>query len=177
MPKTIAQMIDESLAEWESKKLNCQPGEIPEAMLTGEVQDDWKYWRAVASTVSDQDIDDLEGLLGVRLSSQYKDLLRYKHFIELQIGEVSVFTHPVNTWKSSITDEVFNGWPKEFLIEKGYLPFANYSDWGLLCFRVTEPDADGEHPVYRWDHETPEKFEYFAPDIRSALEREATTMA
>jgi len=49
MPSTIAGLIDQSLADWESKRLNCIPGAVPEAMRTGEVQDDWKYWRAINS--------------------------------------------------------------------------------------------------------------------------------
>lgn len=177
MPSTITGIVDQSLADWESKKLNCHPGVVPEAMRTGEVQDDWKYWRAINSTVTDQDIEEMERLLGVRICKQYQELLRHKHFIELQIGEVSIFSHPVGTWKASITKAVFRGYPKELLIGKGYLPFADYSDWGLLCFRVTERNADAEYPVYRWDHERPEKFEFFAPDLRSALEREAAAKA
>ncbi len=175
MPSTITGLIDQSLAEWERKKLNCTPGAIPEAMRTGEVQDDWQYWRAINSTVTDEDIQEMERLLGVRISKQYQEILRHKHFIELQIGEASIFPHPVEGWKSHITKAVFAGYPKELLIEKGYLPFADYSDWGLLCFRVTAPNADEEYPVYQWDHERPEKFEYFAADLRAALEREATT--
>lgn len=177
MPKLVAQFIDDSLANWESKKLNCLPGKIPDAMRTGETQDDWSYWRALASTVSEDDINDMERVLHVRLSPQYKELLQHKHFMEVQIGEVSIFAHPIETWKTSITDAVFGGYPKELLIEKGYLPFANYSDWGLLCFHIIEHNADGEYPVYRWDHERSEVFEYFAPDLRSALERENTTKA
>ena len=157
MPWTITGLVDQSLAHWESKKLNCIPGAVPEAMRTGEIQDDWKYWRAINSTVTDQDIEEMQRLLGVRISKQYQELLRHKHFIELQIGEVSIFPHPVEGWKSRITKAVFGGYPKELLIEKGYLPFADYSDWGLLCFRVTEQNADGEYPVYRWDHEKPGK--------------------
>ena len=173
MPKTISQLIDESLAAWESKKGNCLPGKIPEAMQTGETCDDWTYWHAIASTVSDDDIVEMERLLGVRLSTQYREMLRHKHFMELQIGEVSIFSHPIGTWKSKIADAVFRGWPKELLIEKGYLPFADYSDWGLLCFRLTEQNADQEYAVYRWDHERAEEYEYFAADLRSALEHEA----
>ena len=172
MPSPIARLLDQALSDWQSKKLNCHPGTVPEAMQTGEVQDDWKYWRAIESTVTDQDIKDLEHLLGVRLSQQYQELLRHKHFIELQIGEVSIFSHPVGTWKSRLTKAI-GEYPKEFLLEKGCIPFADYSDWGLLCFRVKERNADGEYAVYRWDHERPEKFEFFATDLRSALEQEA----
>lgn len=176
MPNTIAHLIDESLADCESRKLNCHPGTVPDAMQTGEIRDDWKYWRAIESTVTDQDIQDMERLLQVRISPQYQELLRHKHFIELQIGEISIFPHPVGTWKSSITQAVFGGYPKELLIQRGYLPFADYSDWGLLCFQVTEANADGEYAVYRWDHDRPEEFEFFAPDLRSALERGAANM-
>jgi len=62
---------------------------------------------------------------------------------------------------------------RSFCLRRVISPSQNYSDWGLLCFRVTEQNTDGEYPVYRWDHERPEKFEFFATDLRSALEREA----
>lgn len=29
---------------------------------------------------------------------------------------------------------IFDVYPTEFLIEKGYVSFAEWSDWGLLCF-------------------------------------------
>jgi hypothetical protein len=177
MPSTIASLVDEALADRERKKLNCHPGMVPESMQTGEVEGDWKYWRALKSTVSEQDLEELERLLGVRISKQYQEILQHKHFIELQIGEVSFFSHPVDSWMSTIRTAVFEGYPKEFLIEKGYLPFADYSDWGLLCFRITERNADGEYPVYLWDHECPEKLNFFAPDLGSALEREAAEEA
>ena len=40
-----------------------------------------------------------------------------------------------------------------------------------------ERNAGAEYAVYRWDHERPEKFEFFATDLRSALERAATEEA
>ena len=171
--KPIKRLIDESLADWEARKLNCLPVDVPESMQTGETEDDWKFWRAIDSTVTEEDLEEIEELLGVKPSPQYRELLQHKPFMEVQIGEASIFPHPEGTWKASISEAVFGGYPKELLIEKGYLPFANYSDWGLLCFGIASPESNGEYPVFRWDHERPEEFEMFASDLRSALEREA----
>jgi len=172
MPKPIARLIDARISDLEDRGGNFHPGPIPEMMQTGQIEDeDAIYWRAIASTVTDLDIADLERSLGVILSSQYRELLQHKHFIELHFGEAAFFSHPVGDWKKIITKSVFEGWPKEHLIQKGYLPFADFSDWGLLCFRVPEQNANGEHPVYRWDHERPESYEFFAADLQSALER------
>lgn len=49
---------------------------------------------------------------------------------------------------------IFDGYPTEFLIEKGYVPFAVWSDWGLLCFDTNRNKEDNNYPVVLWDHET-----------------------
>ena len=173
----ITELIDTSLAKWGELKANSTPGVVPEAMQTGESEDDWTFWKAINSTVTDRDIAEINDLLGVDLSPQYIDLLRHKHFMELQFGEISILPHPVGSWKQSILKEVFSGYPKELLIEKGFLPFASYNDWGLLCFGIAEKNTEGEYPIYRWDHDRPQEFEFIAPDLESALQNEITKRA
>lgn len=173
----ITDLIDASLARWEELKANSLPGEVPEAMRTGESEDDWTFWKPINSTVTDSDIAEMNEMLGVELSPQYVELLRHKHFMELQFGEISILPHPVGSWKASIRKAVFKGWPKAHLIEKGFLPFADYSDWGLLCFGIAAKSADGEYPIYRWDHERPYEFELIAPNLETVLQNETTKRA
>ncbi|QDU97048.1 SMI1/KNR4 family protein [Lignipirellula cremea] len=165
-------LIDNALDYWEASKLNCHPGDVPSDMLTGETEDDWSFWNAIESKVTTDEIHDLEKHLGVTFPPSYKELLQHRHFIELQIGEVSFFSHPSSGWRASITDAVFGGYPRALLIDKGYMPFANYSDWGLWCFGLNEPNQDGEFPIYQWDHECAEDFVRVANDLQTGLQEQ-----
>lgn len=165
----LLKIIDEALDELMANDLNCRPVKIPQNMATGKSHDDWNYWKPIESTVTNQEIEELEDILGVKFPDQYKELLKYKHFIELYVGEVDFFSHPSSNWRTSIADGVLNGYPKKFLLDKGYLPFANYSDWGLWCFDINERDEQNECPVYLWDHEVVENFEYVAVNLQTAL--------
>ncbi len=168
----MKELIDTALAYWESEELNCHPGDIPKEMITSKTEDDWNYWKAIESKVTDEEIKELEEYLNVTFPPTYVELLKYKHFIELQIGEVSVLPHPSFGWRASITDAVFGGYPRELLIDKGYMPFANYSDWGLWCFGLKEKNEVGEYPIYQWDHERPEEFVKVADDLASGLHQQ-----
>jgi len=84
--------------------------------------------------------------------------LKHKHFYELHIYEASFCRHPINTWKSKIIDMVFDGYPTEDLIEKGYIPFADWSDWGVLCFDTNRNQNDKNYPVVLWDHERADEY-------------------
>ena len=126
------------------------------------------------SYVTDSEIEALEIKLGATLPSSFKALLKHKHYIELHFGDISLISHVPQNWNRAILQAVFDGWPKEHLIEKGYLPFAEYSDWGLLCFDLNKEEGNGEYPVILWDHETTEKYKPFASDLESALLKELT---
>ena len=39
------------------------------------------------------------------------------------------------------------------LIERGYLPFAEESDYGVVCFDVNDPKPGHEFPIVTFDHE------------------------
>ena len=169
----IKDLLDDALAHWEGLNLNCHPGHIPANMRTGETQDEWTFWTAIPSTVTDADIAGLDDEWAIKISPQYREVLQHRHFIELQIGEVSLFPHPSDGWMEAIRKRVFGGYPKELLIERGFLPFADFSDWGLWCFGLNEPNEAGEHPIYLWDHDRPEEFQRVADDLASGLKEQA----
>jgi hypothetical protein len=50
---------------------------------------------------------------------------------------------------------IYGGYPREFLIDKGYLPFADWNDWGMLCFDTNADDGKHNYPVVMWDHDRP----------------------
>ena len=125
--------------------------------------------------VIEQFIEDLANLIleTVHASKQkdYKTFLKHKHFSELQISEISFCEHPVNSWRASLTEMIFDGYPKEFLIDKGYIPFANWSDWGMLCFDTNKNQNDKNYPIVLWDHELADEVQYQYEDFYDMIEK------
>jgi hypothetical protein len=165
----LLQLIDRRLEHSAAAGMNMHPGIVPSDMTIGRTSDDWTVWEPIGSTVADAQIEDLEGSFGVPFSPQYIGFLKHKHFIELTIGEVSLFAHPSEGWMASLRRQVLDGWPREYLLDVGLLPFADFSDWGLLCFGTLERTASGEYPVYLWDHDRPQSRERKADCLESAL--------
>jgi hypothetical protein len=170
--RSIEEIIDSSLDYWVSKELNSIPGDVPNIMRTGETSEDWVYWKPINSTISDNDIIEFETRLGFKLPAELVQILKHKHFIEIHVGDVEIFSMPSSGWQLSISQGLYGSWPSEFLIEKGYLPFAIYSDWGLLCFNLNEKSVEGIYPIYLWDHEDAERFQYVSSSLKVALNNE-----
>ncbi|MFT3777907.1 MAG: SMI1/KNR4 family protein [Ottowia sp.] len=166
---TLLEIVDKFLDRSVSEGINCLPMPIPADMATGQVQDDWNYWIPIDSKVTDSKLKQLETEIGLILSPQYKSILQHRHFMSLQIQNVGFFKHPSVGWQESLKKEIFHGGPYELLLGKGFLPFADYSDWGLWCFSIKEQDSQGEYSVYLWDHDQPDKLEFVSGSLHSAL--------
>jgi hypothetical protein len=168
---TIKEIVDRYLEKWASLGINQLPGEI-EAEMLAPGQDptkEWKKWVAIPSRVTDEELADFEVQIGHPLPADHKIFLRYKHFYDLQISEATFAAHPVNRWRYFLSEMIFDGYPREYLIDKGLLPFAGWSDWGLLCFDTNRNDGHANYPVVLWDHEQPYKYADFAPDFCQLL--------
>lgn len=151
----MLKIIDKHLNNLVLLELNKLPKEIANAM-TDSKQDkteEWRVWNPIKSTVSDLEIEEIESRLGHEFPLSYKRFLKHKHFYVLQIGECSFCEHPIGTWRTTLMEMILNGYPREFLIDKGKIPFANWSDWGLLCFDTTTNQINNEYPIVLWDHE------------------------
>ena len=157
----MKKIIDEYLYELISIELNKLPGEIVPEMSdpNQDKNEEWKIWNPIQSKVTDEEIEEFESRLGHNLPESYKEFLKYKHFYELQIGECSFCEHPARIWRASLSEMIFDGYPREFLIDKGRIPFANWSDWGLLCFDTTVVNQNNDYSIVLWDHEMFEEFE------------------
>tara|TARA_B100000809_G_C14917256_1_gene452082 strand:- start:42 stop:566 length:525 start_codon:yes stop_codon:yes gene_type:complete len=131
--------------------------------------EEWKTWIPITSQVKTAEIVAFESLIGKELPDSFKRFLKHKHFYELQIGECVFCEHPVNIWRKSLSTMIFEGYPREFLIDKGRIPFANWSDWGLLCFDTTLKTEGNNYPIVLWDHELQDKFEVVYDDFLSML--------
>ena len=155
------------MKRWVDNELNTLPIDIEPEMkdLNQGKDEEWKTWFPIHSKVTDIEIEEIENRIGHKLPDDYKIFLKHKHFYELQISEASFCEHPVNHWSASLSEMIFNGYPRELLLDKGFIPFANWSDWGLLCFDTNRNKDNRNYPVVLWDHETANKFQNKSNDF------------
>jgi hypothetical protein len=169
--QNVLAIIDKYLADWADKGLNLIPAKkvMPEmADPSQTTNDEWRRWFPIQSKVTDDEIDELETTIGYSLPKSYRAFLKHKHFYELHIGQASFCSHPADSWQSALTNLIFDSYPREFLVDKGYIPFAVWSDWGMLCFNTHKCDAH-ESAIVLWDHECWDEFMPFAPDFNSLV--------
>ena len=168
---TITTIVDYYLEKWIKLNLNAIPEEVESLMIdpNQDPNEEWQKWLPIESRVNDDDVDEFEGRLGHKLPPDYILFLKHKHFYELNISEASFCPHPVNTWRKDLSEMIFHGYPKEYLIESGLIPFANWSDWGLLCFDTNENDTENNYPIVIWDHEMAEDYQYFSSNFKNMM--------
>jgi hypothetical protein len=130
--------------------------------------DSWA-WKPITSTVTAAQLASFEVALGYRLPDDYKAFLQHKHFYELHIGNTTFFEHPVDSWLSVLFKELHHGWPREQLIDKGFISFAMYEDWGMLCFDANRAQDTANYPVVLWDHEQPDKVTAYSASFAELL--------
>lgn len=171
--KLIIDIVDVYLKRRIDGGVNKSRGIIEQEMLDPLAINDgeWKTWLPVESRVTDKEIAELEAAIGHKLPADYISFLKYKHFHELYIGEARMCRHPINTWQTSLQKMIFNNYPRQFLIDKGFVPFADMSDWGLLCFDTNRGYLTASYPIVLWDHESPDWNNDYAPSFRMALRR------
>lgn len=159
--QTIKNIIDQYLKKWVDNELNSLPINIEPEMAdpNQDKNEEWKTWFPIDSKVTNTEIEEIENRIGHKFPKDYKTFLKHKHFYELQISEASFCENPVNTWRASLSEIIFNGFSSGFLIEKGFIPFANWSDWGVLCFDTNRNKDDENYPVVLWDHDAADKFQ------------------
>lgn len=169
--QTIKTIIDTYLSKLVDFELNKLPGGIETEMSdpSQDKKEEWRTWFPVDSKVKDYEIEEIEERIGYTLPDDYKIFLKHKHFYELHISEVSFCSHPVNTWRAKLTEMIYEGYPPEYLIEKGYIPFADWSDWGLLCFDTNKNQSEKNYPIVLWDHELVDEVQYKYKDFYGLL--------
>jgi hypothetical protein len=169
----IEGIIDNHLNMLIEPGLNIAYTDIEPEMLTSthENGDAKKFWLPIPSKVTDEEILAFEARLGHKLPTDYIAFLKYKHFYELSISEASFCAHPVNTWQASLSRMIFEGHSRKYLLDRALIPFANWSDWGLLCFDVNRNFFTARYPIVLWDHETPDWHEDFCISFRSLIKK------
>lgn len=168
---TIPAIIDKHLDKIIRWRINALPRNIASEMRSYQVceDEDWFFWLPVVSKVSDDEIAQWEDRIGHPLPQSYQTFLKHKHFYELLISEASFFEHPIHTWQESLAEVVFSENTQPCLLDKGYLPFAHWSDWGYLCFDTNRNTENHDYSVVLWDHENADEVQDFAEDFASLL--------
>lgn len=74
---------------------DCEPEDagVPVEMMDGEVEDDWVKWKLLTSTVTEEQVAELERLIEHKLPPLYRFaylVSRFHHFSELGTEEYSV---------------------------------------------------------------------------------------
>lgn len=133
--------------------------EVPEE-LRDEDDGEWAFWKPVASTISEDEIDTLEARLGAAFPPGFRALLQAYHLVSWTsagmsdgrggyVGGCMSFTLPALTTELRLSELERNAaedWGR--LIAAGYLPFAIGEDGqGPLCFDTERRSADGDCPV------------------------------
>jgi hypothetical protein len=111
-------------------------------------------WKVIPSTVTDKQIQEYETQLGLKLPDSYKFFVKYKNFIEMNLGgyQVVFFKNLSTDWMETLLEQ---SQPyREHLEGRGLIAFADYSDYGVVCFdSTTSTGNDLEYPVVWLDHE------------------------
>jgi hypothetical protein len=174
----IKEVIDNALKKMSRKKiLMMVPGDIPTEMLdnTIEPMDDWRGWRPIYSSITDEDIVRLEKKIGLKLPLSYREYLKYKHFYLLRLPDIAVnlFNHPPDKDLKVLNYHLFDTHEPELLIGRKYIYIADFHDYGLLCFDANEPVQDNEYKIVYIDHENLDDVHIYADNFRDLLEADA----
>lgn len=176
----LEKIIDARLQKMASEYPLRIPGEIPPEMQDKSVepQNDWNGWKPVNSPVTDGDIDELENRINHAFPKSFRHYLKYKCFYDLKIED-----HAVNLFRllpdkklSILETHILKYCYPELIIGRHYIYFADFHDYGLLCFDANQPRPDNEYPVVCIDHENMEVIPFlYAENFRALLEADSDT--
>ncbi len=109
------------------------------------------FWKPISSTISNEDILQLERFFKAEFPTSFKSFLQYKHFIELKLGanSISFFKNLPGTFIEDTISEY-----KDFyadVIGKNFIPFARMGDHGVLCFDTNNMELTSDYEVVSFD--------------------------
>lgn len=128
---------------------------MPAAMVDSSLapRNDWRPWKPVESTVTDEALNRLERTIGLRFPPSYRVFLKCRHFYEVEAVGLAFEPHVIGRWEDTLLD-AYDAWMPDRIIDIGLIPFGReaFFDAGPVCFD-TRGQADGaECPVVYWDH-------------------------
>lgn len=127
---------------------------VPDEMIREKhpKYDEIVFWNPIQANISQADFLEYENKIGFPLPDTYKDFLSYKYFISLNFGHEAGFFRHTSTWASDYY-KIIERYGNEKLLEKGLIPFADYTDQGLFCFDTNNVAFDNEYIIVTYDRE------------------------
>ena len=125
-----------------------RPLEEPDRAMWREDTDpdeEWKVWKLIPSTVTDQDIEKLETDIGAKLPRCLRAFLTvYHHYFDGPVG-----VNPI----SAPFEAVRNAW-NPLLVKHGYLPFTwNADGYYIRCMDLANMPDEARCGICQIDHE------------------------
>ncbi|MBK9452941.1 MAG: SMI1/KNR4 family protein [Bacteroidetes bacterium] len=176
MKNRIQEIVDETLARMQADNALIGPSSlIPAEMLDNESPDSGK-WNPIPSIVTDEDLDRLEGKIGLKLPPSFRTFLQYKHFDTLYLRDHTIWLPPhyPDHDLQQFQDRMVHGWD-ESILAGGYISFADFVDSGFLCFDTNFPQEYNEWKVVYIDHENLEVAHDYAENFLALLEGDEET--
>lgn len=156
--KTIQQIVDEALERMRKDVFPMMTfyDNFPQEMVDESIEcEDQGYfgWKPIPSTISNDEIAQLESDLNCKLPKSYKVFLQYLHFAELYLDDIAIgFPKNLPSQLPQLLKERNEYYDGE-LVNNGYFQFADFHDYGLLVFDTNKPIVDNEFEVLYIDHE------------------------
>ncbi len=136
---------------------NCYETEsIPPSMIDKSKKSKYEntsFWIAIPSTVTEKNLNELESFLKHKLPDSFKYFLQLRHFLQLSLGGYGIgffcnLPELLNAKFKEIINEQFGT-----LLNRNYLPFANFMDFGVLCFDANKIKDDNNYPIVLFSNE------------------------
>ncbi|WP_019420123.1 SMI1/KNR4 family protein [Paenibacillus sp. OSY-SE] len=132
---------------------------VPDDMRAGEVDEEgWVNWKLIPSTITDEEIRELEAEFSISFPPLLKALLQTYHYIDLHFnnvkeedgykGDCRFIEMPAMSSEDRLSNYRFLLQSWEPLLAAGYVPFTECEDsQGPVCFDTLRMDEDGDCPV------------------------------
>jgi len=129
--------------------------DVPVELRDGQYESDgWYSWIAKPSSISESELDEISGGFGFSFPKLFKDYFLYKEILDGDMGIVRLPKIIANDPLSELRKEVALYHEFEIFSRVSLVPFAEgANDGGPFCFKIDEPNEEGDFPIYFIDHE------------------------
>ncbi len=105
----------------------------PKSMIIENTEDTegWMKWKTVKSNINDRDIKKLETKFNFLLPEEYLNFIKYKQFMDIQIGKYRIFG--VNEFNT--LEKIISMFPNN-VIALGFIPIGSMNDTDFLALNV-----------------------------------------
>ena len=172
----IKNIVDQSLLKMSSSSspwAMMTPGHVPAEMIDNPKLVDAEYlkWKPIPSTITDEELNQFENKIGFKLPLSYRTFLQYKHFVKLYLPNrtINLPANMPSTRLKPLEDYIFNYYDPELIIGKGYIYFADFEDYALLCFDTNQKCADYEYPIVYIFHEELDDIQPYVASFRELI--------